>query len=215
MRAMAEIGPTTRVRLSPFYQATVEEGVTAFAPYNRMLMPVSYGNPEGEYEKLMTGVTQWDVAVERQVEIRGRDAADLVQILSVRDLSRIDVGKGKYIPMCDHRGTLINDPVVLKHDDGHFWLSIGDNNILMWARAIAAERRMEVEICEPDVSPMALQGPKAEEVVAADFRRLGPGFEVFLVRPRRDRRDPAGDPAVGLFEAGRVRALSDGWRARC
>lgn len=166
---MAEIGPNTRLRVSPFYEATVQEGVTAFSPYNSMLMPTSYGNPEAEYDRLMNGVSQWDVSVERQVELKGPDAARLVQILSVRDLSKIEVGKGKYIPMCDHRGVLINDPVVLKHKDGTFWLSIGDNNILMWARAIAAERGLNVDICEPDVSPMAVQGPKAEDVVAAVF----------------------------------------------
>ncbi|UWQ93029.1 glycine cleavage system protein T [Rhodobacteraceae bacterium M382] len=166
---MAEIGPNTRLRVSPFYGATIQAGVTAFSPYNSMLMPVSYGDPDAEYDRLMTGVSQWDVSVERQVEIKGPDAGHLVQLMSVRDLSTIDVGKGKYIPMCDHRGVLINDPVVLKHEDGTFWLSIGDNNILMWARAIAAERGLKVEICEPDVSPMAVQGPKAEDVVAAVF----------------------------------------------
>ncbi|WP_136442146.1 glycine cleavage T C-terminal barrel domain-containing protein [Pacificoceanicola onchidii] len=166
---MAEIGPNTRLRVSPFYNATVQDGVTAFSPYNAMLMPVSYGNPDAEYDRLLNGVSQWDVSVERQVEITGPDAARLVQLLSVRDLSTIEVGKGKYIPMCDHRGVLINDPVVLKHGSHTFWLSIGDNNILMWARAIAAERGLNVAICEPDVSPMAVQGPKAEEVVAAVF----------------------------------------------
>lgn len=166
---MAEIGPNTRLRVSPFYAETLRAGVTAFTPYNSMLMPVSYGDPEAEYTRLMTGVAQWDVSVERQVEITGPDAAHLVQLLSVRDLSTLRVGQGKYIPMCDHRGVLINDPVVLLHEDGRIWLSIGDNNILMWARAIAAERGLRVEICEPDVSPMAVQGPKAENVVAAVF----------------------------------------------
>ena len=166
---MAEIGPNTRLRVSPFYEATVQEGVTAFSPYNSMLMPVSYGDPEAEYNRLMNGVSLWDVSVERQVEIKGPDAAHLVQILSVRDLSGMEIGKGKYVPMCDHRGVLINDPVVLKHEDGTFWLSIGDNNILMWARSIAAERKLNVDLCEPDVSPMAVQGPKAEDVIAAIF----------------------------------------------
>lgn len=166
---MAEIGPNTRLRVSPFYEATVQEGVTAFSPYNKMLMPTSYGQPDVEYDRLLNGVALWDVAVERQVQLRGPDARALAQVLSVRDLSKLEVGKGKYIPMCDHRGVLVNDPVVLLHEDGTIWLSIGDDNILMWARAIASERGMDVDICEPDVSPLALQGPKAEEVVAAVF----------------------------------------------
>ncbi|MEM9330809.1 MAG: glycine cleavage T C-terminal barrel domain-containing protein [Pseudomonadota bacterium] len=166
---MAEISPNTRLRVSPFYEATLKEGVTSFSPYNRMLMPVSYGNPDAEYDRLINGVAQWDVAVERQVEVTGPDAARFVQILCVRDLSTIEVGKGKYVPMCDHRGVLINDPVILKLADDHYWISIADNTILLWARSIATERGLNVNLCEPDVSPMALQGPKAEDVVAAVF----------------------------------------------
>ena len=182
---MAEIGPNTRLRVSPFYEATIQEGVTAFSPYNRMLMPTSYGHPDAEYDRLMNGASQWDVSVERQVEIKGQDAATLVQLLSARDLSGLEVGKGKYIPMCDHRGTLINDPVVLMHEDGTYWLSIGDNNILMWTRAIASERGLNVEICEPDVSPMAVQGPKAENVVAAVFGDWVRALKYFWFAPAK------------------------------
>ena len=166
---MAEIGPNTRLRVSPFYEATVAEGVTAFSPYNKMLMPTSFGHPQAEYDRLLNGVSLWDVAVERQVDLMGPDAATLVQILCMRDLSKIEVGKGKYVPMCDHRGVLINDPVILKLADNHFWISIADNNMLLWARSIADERGLNVDIHEPDVSPLALQGPKAEDVVASVF----------------------------------------------
>ncbi|MEM7428937.1 MAG: glycine cleavage T C-terminal barrel domain-containing protein [Pseudomonadota bacterium] len=164
---MAEIGPNTRLRVSPFYEATLDEGVTGFSPYNRMLMPVSYGQPEAEYDRLLNGVSQWDVGVERQVQLKGPDASEFAQILSVRDLSNCTFGQGRYVPMCDHRGVLINDPVVLKLEEDLYWFSIADNAILLWARSIAAERGLDVEVSEPDVSPLALQGPMAENVVAA------------------------------------------------
>lgn len=166
---MAEIGPNTRLRVSPYYDATIADGVTAFSPYNSMLMPVSYGDPAVEYTRLTTGVAQWDVSVQRQVRITGPDAARLTQVMSVRDLSQCLIGQGKYVPMCDHRGVLINDPVVLKIAEDEFWLSIADNNMLMWTRAIAAERGFKIEAEEPDVSPMAVQGPMAEDVVASIF----------------------------------------------
>ncbi len=166
---MAEIGPNTRLRVSPFYQATVAEGVTAFSPYNSMLMPVSYGYPAEEYNRLKNTACLWDVGVQRQVQLQGDDAEYLVQLLSVRDLSGCAVNQGKYVPMCDHRGVLINDPVVLKLAPDLWWLSIADNNMLMWARAIASERGLSVCITEPDVSPLAVQGPDAENVVASIF----------------------------------------------
>ncbi len=164
---MFGITPSARLRPSPFYESTLKEGVTHFTTYNHMLMPTSYGKPLEEYWRLINGVSQWDVAVERQVQLKGPDAGRLAQILAPRDLSKQKVGQGKYVPLCNHDGVLINDPICLKLADDLFWLSIADSNIWFWARAIAAERGLNVEVSEPDVSPMAIQGPKGEDVTAA------------------------------------------------
>ena len=164
---MFGITPSARLRPSPFYEATLSAGVTAFTTYNHMLMPTSFGHPEDEYWRLIRGVAQWDVACERQVELRGKDAGRLGQILSPRNIGKCKVGQGRYVPLCNHAGTLINDPILLKLDDERYWLSIADSNIWFWARAIAAERGLEVEVGEPDVSPLAVQGPMAENVIAS------------------------------------------------
>lgn len=164
---MFSIHPTARVRPSPFYEATLAEGMKAASIYNSMILPTSYGDPEAEYWRIIKGVSQWDVGCERQIQFKGKDAARLAQILSPRDLSKCRIGQGKYVPLCNHAGTIINDPIILKLDEDLFWLSIADSDMRLFARAIAAERGLEVEITEPDISPMAIQGPKAEDVVAA------------------------------------------------
>ena len=163
------ITPSARLRPSPFFEATLTEGVTAFTTYNHMLMPTSFGHPEEEYWRLINGVALWDVACERQVELTGPDAGRLAQILTARDLSRCTIGQGMYVPLCNHEGTLINDPILLRVAEDRYWLSIADSNIWFWARAIAAERGLKVTVSEPDVSPLAIQGPKATEVTAAIF----------------------------------------------
>ena len=163
---MFGITPSARLRPSPYYEATLAEGVCAFTTYNHMLMPTSYGKPLEEYWRLINGVSQWDVAVERQVQLRGPDAGRLAQILAPRDLSQTKVGQGKYVPLVNHEGVLINDPICLKLAEDLYWLSIADSNIWFWASAIAAERGLRVDVSEPDVSPLAIQGPKAEDVVA-------------------------------------------------
>jgi len=163
------ITPSSRLRPSPYFDATVAEGVTAFTTYNHMLMPTSYGHAEEEYWRLMRDVSLWDVACERQVELKGPDAAELAQILTVRDLSRLAIGQGKYAPICNHAGTLLNDPIALKLAEDRYWFSIADSNIWFWARAIAAERSLDVEVTEPDASPLAVQGPKAEPLIASLF----------------------------------------------
>lgn len=166
---MFSITPSARLRPSPFFQNVVEEGVTSFTTYNHMLLPTGFGQPEEEYWRLINGVSMWDVAAERQIQLDGPDAGRLAQILSPRDLTKCKEGQGKYVALCNHQGTVINDPILLKRSDTNYWLSIADSNILFWARAIAAERGLNVDVTEVDASPLAVQGPKAEEVVASIF----------------------------------------------
>ncbi|MEO6623821.1 MAG: glycine cleavage T C-terminal barrel domain-containing protein, partial [Burkholderiaceae bacterium] len=166
---MFGITPSARLRPSPYFEATVAEGVTTFTTYNNMLMPTGFGHPEEEYWRIIQGASLWDVAVERQVQLTGPDAGKLAQVLTARDLSTCKVGQGKYVPLCNHDGILINDPILLKLDENRYWLSIADSNIWFWAKAIAAERGLRVSVDEPDVSPLAVQGPKAEDVVASLF----------------------------------------------
>lgn len=164
-----QLSHSPRIRRSPFHDATVAAGAAAFSVYNRMLMPTSYGDPAAEYRRLTEGVALWDVACERQVEITGPDAARLVQVLVPRRIGRLEMGMGWYAPICDHRGVLINDPILLRLGPDRFWFSIADSELRLWARAVAAERGLDVEVTEPDVSPLAVQGPKAEDVVATLF----------------------------------------------
>ena len=166
---MFSVFPSARLRPSPYFESTVAEGVSSFTVYNNMLMPTGYGKPEEEYWRIINGASMWDVAVERQVQLKGPDAGKLAQILCTRNVAKCKVGQGKYVAICDHRGTIINDPIILKLADDLYWLSIADSNIWFWARAIAAERGLNVDVSEPDVSPLAVQGPKAEDVVASIF----------------------------------------------
>ena len=76
---------------------------------------------------------------------------------------------------------LINDPILLKLAEDRYWLSIADSDLLLWARAVAGERGFQVNVFEPDVSPLAVQGPKAEDVIAdvfSDWIREIKHFEV-------------------------------------
>ncbi|MBA4783886.1 MAG: glycine cleavage system protein T [Rhizobiales bacterium] len=153
-----------RIRKSPFFEATLKAGVTHFSSYNRVCFPVGYGNPMEEYRRLTEGVAIWDVSVERQIRFRGPDALTLLRTLTPRNLSKVVVGQGRYIPICDNRGTLINDPVLLPIAHDEYWISIADNDVMLWARAIAHERQLNVIVDEADVNPLAIQGPLAEKV---------------------------------------------------
>lgn len=161
---MPDIALGSRVRKSPYYDSTVAAGVQSFTIYNHMYMPIGYGNPAAEYQRLTEGVALWDVAGERQVEVSGPDAFALANAVSARDLTGMAIGRARYAPLCDHDGRLINDPVILRVGEDRFWFSLADSDILHWVRAIAAERSFDANVFEPDVSPLAIQGPKALDV---------------------------------------------------
>lgn len=171
------IGPN--IRKSAYFEATVRDGVQSFSVYNHMYIPGHFGNPEAEYDRLLNGVAMWDVAAQRQVALRGPDAGRLAQYLTPRNLDKTKVGQGRYVPICDYDGWLINDPVLLKLAEDHYWLSVADSDLHLWVQAIARERGWDVEVSEPDVSPLAIQGPKAVEVAAALFGERVRDFRYF------------------------------------
>lgn len=158
-----------RLRRTPFFDATQRWGARGYTVYNHMLFPIAFDDLEAEYWHLVNHVTLWDVAVERQVEITGPDAFAFTDMLTPRDLSRCAVGQGKYVAITGPQGEVINDPVLLRLGENHFWLALADSDVLLWARGIALQAGLDVQITEPDVSPLQIQGPDAKGVVASLF----------------------------------------------
>jgi aminomethyltransferase len=156
-------------RRSPYWQRTVEAGCTSWDVYNHMLIPTLYDDDEAEYWHLVEHVTLWDVAVERQVEITGPDAARFTQLLTCRDLSACEVLQCKYAPLIAPHGGIVNDPILLRLGRDRFWLSTADSDALLYALGVQAFAGMDVRIREPDVSPLQVQGPKSKDVIAALF----------------------------------------------
>lgn len=152
-------------RKSPYWQRTVEAGCTSWDLYNHMLIPTLYDDDETEYRHLLEKVTIWDVAVERQVEITGPDAARFTQLLTCRDLSTCAIGQCKYAPIIAPSGGIVNDPILLRLGEDHFWLSLADSDALLYALGVQAFAGMDVEIGEPDVSPLQIQGPRSKDVI--------------------------------------------------
>lgn len=159
----------SRVRTSPFFASTRRYGCKAYSIYNHMYMPLYYESPEADYWRLVTDVTLWDVAAERQVAISGPDAARFIQYLTPRDLSRCTVGQCKYVLLTADDGGIVNDLLLLKLAEDHYWLSIADSDVLLWVKGVALNAGFDVRIEEPDVSPLQVQGPRSTETMVAAF----------------------------------------------
>ena len=175
---LRQSGPTpvemlisTRVRKSPFWHLSVQAGAWRATVYNRTYHPRGYVRPEDggtmvEYEALVNGVTMWDVAVERQIRVRGPGAEDFSNFVLTRDASRIRPMAGRYCILCNEKGGILNDPVVLRPAEDEFWFSLADTDLMLWLQAVNLGRRWDVDIAEIDVCPVQLQGPRSEALMA-------------------------------------------------
>ena len=178
-----DFGFGTQIRKSPFFDATVRWGATGFSVYNHMYIPRDFGNPEQNFWNLIQTAILCDVAVERQVEITGPDAAKFVQFLTPRDLSAMAVGQCKYVILTNQHGGILNDPVLLRLGANHFWLSLADSDVLFWAQGVALNAGYNVTINEPDLSPLQLQGPQSGKIIQSLFGSEIADLRYYSCRP--------------------------------
>jgi len=181
-RQNEDVGFGTQIRKSPFFEATLKSGAQAFSVYNHMYIPRDFGDPVENYWNLVNAAILCDVAAERQVEITGTDAARFVQLLTPRNLSTCGIGHCKYVFISSKSGGIVNDPVLLRLGENHFWLSIADSDVLLWAKGVAVNTDLDVRIEEPDVSPLQLQGPRSLDIMQALFGSEIGGLRYFRFR---------------------------------
>lgn len=178
---LRQSGPTkvemlisTRVRKSPFWHLSMAAGCWRATVYNRVYHPRGYVLPEDggamvEYDALVNHVTMWNVAVERQIQVKGPDAEQFVDRVITRNAKRIAPMHGKYVILCNEAGGVLNDPVLLRVAEDEFWFSLSDSDLEMWLRGVNVGLGMNVSIAEIDVAPVQIQGPKSEALMADLF----------------------------------------------
>jgi aminomethyltransferase len=136
-----------------------------------MYHPRGYVKPEDggamvEYNALVNHVTMWNVAVERQIRVKGPDAMKFTNYVITRDATRIDVMKGKYVILCNDKGGVLNDPILLRVAEDEFWFSLSDSDIMFFLQGVNHDKKFNVKIDEIDVAPVQIQGPKSVDLMA-------------------------------------------------
>ena len=170
MNIQNKLNFSRRIRRTPFTSSVEKYGVTGFSVVNHTLLPKSFQNSiEEDYLHLQEYAQIWDVGCQRQVEIKGKDALKLIELMTPRSISGLKPGKCLYIPLTDENGGIINDPILIKKSTDHYYLSVADSDVLLWARGLAIGLRLNVRIREPDIWPLAIQGPRAADVLAKVF----------------------------------------------
>ena len=191
------ISHSRRLRNTPFTPGVEAAGVKGYTIYNRMLLPTVFEDVEFDYHHLKAHVQVWDVSVERQVELNGPDAAELMQMLTPRDLGKMRPDQCYYVPIIDDKGKMLNDPVAIKHSDTRWWISIADSDLLYWVKGLALGAGLNVDVFEPDVSPLAVQGPKSDALMERVF-----GNAVHDIRFFRHKRLPFADTSFIVARSG-------------
>ncbi|SEW11853.1 dimethylsulfoniopropionate demethylase [Cognatiyoonia koreensis] len=166
---MAKIAPSRRIRRTPFSAGVEAAGAKGYTVYNHMLLPTVFDSVVEDYHHLKKAVQIWDVSCERQIELRGPDAGRLMQMLTPRDLRGMLPGQCYYVPIVDETGGMLNDPVALKLSEDRWWISIADSDLLFWVKGLAYGYRLDVLVDEPDVSPLGVQGPLADDLMVRVF----------------------------------------------
>ena len=166
------IAKSRRIRSTPYTSRIEKQGLSSYTVYNHMLLPATFKSLESDYEHLKKFVQVWDVAAERQVEIKGKDSAKLVQLMTCRDLSKSKVGKCYYSPLIDDQGYLVNDPIINKLAEDRWWLSIADSDVIFFAKGLASGNKFDVKIFEPIVDILAVQGPKSFDLMEKVFGKI-------------------------------------------
>lgn len=178
---LRQSGPTavemlidTRVRKSPYWHLSMEAGCWRASVYNRMYHPRGYVRPEDggamvEYDALVNHVTLWNVAVERQIQVKGPEAEAFVNFVITRDATKIPPMRARYVILCNESGGILNDPVLLRIAEDEFWFSISDSDLEFWLQGVNVGRRFDVDIQEIDVAPVQIQGPKSVDLMTDLF----------------------------------------------
>lgn len=156
-------------RKSPFFEATRRYGCTGYDIYNHMYLPSYYDDPVTEYWALLNNVTVWDVSVERIVEITGPDASRFTNMLTCRDLSKCAIGQCKYMPVLTDDGGIVNDPVLLRLEENKWWMALADSDAGLYATGVSINSGMDVKISYPEVYPIQVQGPRAQDTMRSLF----------------------------------------------
>jgi glycine cleavage system aminomethyltransferase T len=164
---MSQVQRGARNRRTPYHEATQKHDPKGFTVYNHMYFPIRLDTFENEFDTLLNGVTLWDVAVERCLQVSGPDGFRFAQLLTPRDLSTCAVGQGKYVLICDGDGGIVNDPVLTRMDENTFWFALASSDALLFARGLKnAYPDLDVAIEEADVAPLQVQGPKSKSLMA-------------------------------------------------
>ncbi|WZL72229.1 glycine cleavage system aminomethyltransferase GcvT [Clostridiaceae bacterium 35-E11] len=136
--------------------------------YAGWALPVQYEGLIPEHETVRSSAGIFDVSHMGEVEVKGKDAFVYVQNLITNDASTLKDNQILYTLMCYPDGGVVDDLLVYKFSETHFYLVINAGNIqkdYQWMVENKANYEVEIVNVSDDIAEIAIQGPKAEQIL--------------------------------------------------
>jgi aminomethyltransferase len=180
MRNIWKRGPgMAELKRTPLYDAHMRLGarMVDFAGWE---MPIQYEGISVEHEAVRTCAGMFDVSHMGEVEFTGSDALEYLQNLVTNDVSSINDNQMLYTFMCYPNGGVVDDIIVYRRKEDSYMAIINASNIdkdIDWMREQVGSYDVEIKDRSGELSLIALQGPKAEEIlgglVDVDLKDIG------------------------------------------
>lgn len=158
------------LKRTPLFETHKQLGAR-MVPFGGWEMPVQYTSVLEEHRAVREAAGLFDVSHMGEFEVTGPDALALIQRVSTNNAAKLEVGQAQYSFMCRENGTVVDDILVYRLGDDRYWLVVNAGNIQKdweWVtQALAASGLKDLTLrnISDEVAQIALQGPKAEEIL--------------------------------------------------
>lgn len=135
-------------------------------------MPLQYEGVIKEHQAVRESCGIFDVSHMGEIFVVGQQAKELLQYLTINDISKLSPGKGQYTAILNESGGIIDDLIVYQITDSEFLLCVNASNIdknYEWIKKQSTDYECEVKNCSKEYSQIAVQGPKSPNLMADVF----------------------------------------------
>ncbi|MCX7781767.1 MAG: glycine cleavage system aminomethyltransferase GcvT [Negativicutes bacterium] len=157
-----------KMRQTPLYETHLKYG-GKIVEFGGWLLPVQYSGILEEHKAVREKAGLFDVSHMGEVAVKGPDALAFLQKVVTNDVSRLADTQVQYTPMCYPDGGTVDDLLIYRYGQEHFFLVINAANIEKdWNWLVENSDGFNVELrnLSAETAELALQGPLAERILS-------------------------------------------------
>ena len=158
------------LKRTPLYEQMVKQG-GKMVDFHGWELPVQFGGIIEEHKAVRTGCGMFDVSHMGQILVDGPQAHAFLQHVNANDIKEI-AGRGVYSHVLNENGGLIDDVIAFCRDKDRFLVVVNSattDKDFAWFKKQSAGFDVKLDNISDEYAMLAVQGPKAIEVLATIF----------------------------------------------